>query len=585
MELLEQISKVLFSNVSGSAPGPLDYITCVIRWILPFLAVIILLRCALSMLRGKPESEVWGWLSLPDGTRAPLCHWENIIGRSKTCDVAVDVPTVSRTHAAVIRDDKGNWRIINLGSKGGVMAGGKKVPVSALIHNGTVLKLADVELVFVALSPEQEREQAMRRSRPGRTYRPGATFLLLTMFQLLLALQFCISMKDDLNLIVPAAFLLLTVLMWLYFALIRSFGRLGFEAESIAFFLCTLSMSVVATSAPESLIKQLACLFAGLVGFVIIGCYLRDLKRTADVRWAAAIVGLLLLAVNVLTADTLNGAKNWLQIGGVSFQPSEFVKVCFVFAGAATMDRLYMRRNLLAFIAFSGACVLALVLMSDFGTAVVFFCTYLIISFLRSGSFATVFLSVGGAALAGMLALTMKPYIASRFSTWGHAWEYVNEGGYQQTRAMAASASGGLFGVGAGNGWFHRIFAADTDLVFGVICEELGLIIAVLAVLAIVLLAVFSVKSAATARSSFYVIASCAAVTIMMTQVILNVFGSLDILPFTGVTFPFVSNGGSSMIACWCLLAFIKANDTRQNASIAVRLPKGLRAAMQGVRG
>ena len=68
----------------------------------------------------------------------------------------------------------------------------------------------------------------------------------------------------------------------------------------------------------------------------------------------------------------------------------------------------------------------------------------------------------------------------------------------------------------------------------------------------------------------------------MMAQLILNVFGSLDILPFTGVTFPFVSSGGSSMITCWCLLAFVKANDTRQNASIAVRLPKGLRKAMRG---
>ncbi len=81
------------------------------------------------------------------------------------------------------------------------------------------------------------------------------------------------------------------------------------------------------------------------------------------------------------------------------------------------------------------------------------------------------------------------------------------------------------------------------------------------------------------ARSSYYVIASCAAASIMVLQVILNVFGSVDLLPFTGVTFPFVSKGGSSLIACWGLLSFLKAADTRQNASVAIKLPKQKRRA------
>ncbi len=273
------------------------------------------------------------------------------------------------------------------------------------------------------------------------------------------------------------------------------------------------------------------------------------------------------------------GAKNWLTIAGVTFQPSEFVKIAFVFAGAATLDRLFARRNLILFIAFAAACVVALALMSDFGTATVFFVTYLVIAFLRSGDFATIFLSVGGAGLAGFLAVSFKPYIAERFSTWGKAWQFANEGGYQQTRTMAAAASGGLFGVGAGNGWLKNITAADTDMVFGFVSEELGLIIAVTMVLAILMLAFFAVRSSSMARSSYYVIASCAAASIMVLQVILNVFGSVDLLPFTGVTFPFVSKGGSSLIACWGLLSFLKAADTRQNASVAIKLPKQKRRA------
>ena len=96
----------------------------------------------------------------------------------------------------------------------------------------------------------------------------------------------------------------------------------------------------------------------------------------------------------------------------------------------------------------------------------------------------------------------------------------------------------------------------------------------IMAVLCVVALAVFCVRSAAVGRSSFYTIGACTAVSIFLVQVILNTLGTVDVLPLTGVTFPFLSNGGSSMICSWGLLAFVKAADTRQNASFAVKLNK-----------
>ncbi|MCL2589085.1 MAG: FtsW/RodA/SpoVE family cell cycle protein, partial [Oscillospiraceae bacterium] len=126
--------------------------------------------------------------------------------------------------------------------------------------------------------------------------------------------------------------------------------------------------------------------------------------------------------------------------------------------------------------------------------------------------------------------------------------------------------------------------AADADMVFGVVAEELGLIIAVICILVMVVFGIFAIRASATARSSFYVIAAGATVTIFLSQMILNVFGALDIIPFTGITFPFVSRGGSSMLASWALLAFIKAADTRQNASLAVKLDRrAMRQAEGGV--
>ena len=187
-------------------------------------------------------------------------------------------------------------------------------------------------------------------------------------------------------------------------------------------------------------------------------------------------------------------------------------------------------------------------------------------------------LAVSGAVLAGLLAVSARPYIAQRFASWGHVWEDIYDKGFQQTRAMSAAAAGGLFGKGAGNGWLKSIFAANTDLVFGMICEEQGLIIAVCMVLAVLLLAAFAVNSARSSRSSYYSIAACAAMSMLLTQLGLNVFGSMDILPFTGVTFPFVSRGGSSLLSCWMMMAFLKSADTRRDASFAVRPGEKIRS-------
>ena len=317
--------------------------------------------------------------------------------------------------------------------------------------------------------------------------------------------------------------------------------------------------------------KQYLIAAAGIVLCLVIPIIIRKVRFLSEWRILYGIVGIVSLAVVVVVGRVSYGAMLGFTVAGINIQPSELVKIAFILAGAATLDRLFRRRNLILFIAFSAVCVGALALMGDFGTALVFFVCFLVISFMRSGSFATLFLAIGGAALAVMLVLTVKPYVAQRFATWGHAWEDPLNTGFQQVRTMSATAAGGLFGRGAGAGWLKNIFAANTDMVFGVVCEELGLIVALCCVLSLLLLAVFSVRSAAAGRSSYYVIASCATVTIFMAQLALNVFGSLDLLPFTGVTFPFVSKGGSSLISCWGMLAYIKAGDTRSGGSFALR--------------
>ena len=550
------------------------YVIAAARYILPVLALWVIFRCVRSMLREKYEPEVWGYVL--DGKNKKvyqLNHWENLLGRAKSADVSLDDRSVSRVHSVLIRNDDGAWKLYDTFSRGGAWVNGKNAGDGAEVYSGDTIKLSEKELVFEDISPARRAQLEAGRTPAGRNIGPGLTLFGLTVFQAFLLLEHTVTASGDYVMNITLGFLSLMLIEWFCYFAMRSIRRNGFEVDILAFFLTTLGLSVVATSAPAEMFKQIILIIVSVVLFFIMGWWLRDLDRTKKIRVVVAILALMFLILNLAASKVTNGARNWISIGGFSLQPSELVKVAYIYVGAATLDRLFRTRNLIVFIAFSAICVIALALMGDFGTALIFFATFLVISFMRSGSIATVALAVTGAGLAGFLVLSVKPYIAQRFATWGHAWSDVYGAGYQQTRAMSAAASGGLFGKGAGAGWLKGIVAANTDMVFGVVCEELGLIMAICAILALLVLAFFAVRSAAHGRSSYYVIAACAAVSMMLVQLGLNVFGSMDILPFTGVTFPFVSKGGTSLLSCWMLLAFVKAADTRKGASFVVKSP------------
>jgi len=533
-------------------------------------ALWLLIRCALSMLREKNEPEVWAYLERSDGSSVPIHNWECLLGRSRSADVRMESKTVERTHAALQRSARGHWLIYNLTSAGETCLNERRVEGRARLLDGDVIRLGEETLNFIDLNAEQRKTLQRKRQEPGRRIRPGITLLLLTGFQLFLALEHAITAPEEYVTAVTGAFIATIIVEWMFFFFMRSLSAKGFEVETLAFFLSSVGLSVTASSAPSGMAKACALLLIGLGLFASLGWWLRDLRRVKLLRWPMAFLALAFLGFNLALSQEVFGARNWLTVAGVTLQPTELVKVAYVYAGAATLDRLFQKRNLLLYMAFSAAIVGAAALMGDFGTALVFFVCFLVVSFMRSGSFATVLLSVTAAALACGIVLTAKPYVARRFATWGHVWEDPLGAGYQQVRALCALASGGLFGQGAGNGWLRNVPAADTDLVFAMTAEELGGIVAFCCLGAVVVLSLFAVRNVGAGRSAYYVIASCAAVSIMMVQTGLNVFGSLDILPFTGVTFPFVSKGGSSLVSCWALLAYIKANDTRRNASFAL---------------
>lgn len=524
----------------------------VMRYGAPLMTLILLLRCARGLLLLQGQETVWGYLTDQTGQKYPICHWENLIGRGRKCDIRLEFPTVSRNHGVLTRYDDGSWTVSNAESAYGITVNGQMGELFVL-RQGDRLDLGGVELTFTTevLTPAVHK-------RTGSD--SLANLLLLTIFQMCTCLGHLLAEKAN------GADLVLTfggiaIVQWLLFVLCLAIGKPSFEIETLAFFLCTMGFSVVASVVPWELRKQMVAFVLGCVAYLGIWWSIGVLERAKRLRYVAALLGILLLVMTLVFGTEYYGAKNWIVLGGISLQPSELVKVCFVYVGASTLDRLVKRRNQILLIAYTLVLCGLLALMNDFGTALVFFVAFLLIAYFRSGSLGTVALACTALLFAGVIGLQLAPHALRRFAAWRHIWEDPLGAGFQQTRALMCIAAGGMFGLGIGKGKMKGLFAADSDMVFATVAEEWGLLMALMLVLAVILLALYAIKCAKWGKSSFYVIASCTAAGILVAQTMLNVLGTVDVLPLTGVTFPLVANGGSSMIAVWAMLGFFRGAD------------------------
>ena len=547
----------------------------VLRYLAPALMGFLLFRTIRPLLTFHREPEIWAWLCLEDGRKLPITHWENVIGSHKRSDVIINASNIEKSHAVITRYDDGSWSIAETASNGSIFVNNKRVAFAPLAETDKI-SIGGIKMKLQPMNKRQEGRLAQLRT-PARPLDSLANLLLLSMLQCFCAISYLMRCGGNYATEIVVGFSGIMIAQWLLMIFYLCIKKPSFEVEILAFLMCTIGMAAIAAVKPGEMVKQLIAMYLGLALFLGMGWALRDLERAKKLRYYAGAIGIGLLLITLVFGKTYHGARNWLLIGGMSIQPSEISKVCFVFMGASAMDHILNKRNLIFFIVYTALICLCLAIMNDFGTALIFFVAFLFIAYLRSGSIGTIALSLTSVGFAGVLALRMAPHALQRFSSWRHIWDDPFGKGYQQTRSLMCIASGGLFGLGAGNGFMGRIFAADSDVVFATVSEEWGLLIAIMMVVCIIALGFFSLRMAGIGRSSFYTIGSCTAAGILLVQTILNVLGTLDVLPLTGVTFPFVSNGGSSMMAAWGLLAFIKAADTRQNASFAVRQTKEAR--------
>ena len=370
------------------------------------------------------------------------------------------------------------------------------------------------------------------------------TLLLLTLLQALLALSYFLQNPK----ILPVGFLGLMACQWLLFLLYKFQKQNAFETEILTFFLVSFGFCGISAVCPEEGGKQLAALVLGVLFFLFLRWILQEERKIRLFIPIGTVVSVGLLLITLFFGETHYGAKCWLYIGGVSIQPAEITKVLFLFAGAFAKKK----QEFFTFAVYTAAVCLCLALMNDFGTAVIFLFAFLVFVFLRFGAVAGLF----GAALPllGGGIYRFAPHVFSRFAAWRHIWENPLGSGYQQIRALQCMASGGLLGLGAGQGWMKNIFAADSDMVIATVCEEWGLLTVM-----VLLFSILAISLQAVRKNTPLAVSAAA---VFLFQTALNALGTVDILPLTGITFPFLSNGGTAMLSAFGLLALIQGGET-----------------------
>lgn len=549
-----------------------DLAIVALRILMPVYAIIIVYQCYAAMRRRRrPEKPLVTLYNTVTGLKLPVIFWENSIGRSRASDIVVDDPAVSRNHCVLLRRASG-WYICDTGSKGGTYVNGEEAVGRTRVLIDDVISVGNSQFQFLRGEDYDENLRYswfFKKANNKPAMKSWKLMLLITLFHFFMCVE-AVFWQDGTNKYSPLVlFGCLAVVEWTFFFVSsKVLKRVSFELESLALFLTGVGVMLLVRQVERSAYVQLIAAVVGMALFCVIIKFIEDPDRTSStkLRYGLMIAAVGLLGVSIVFGKITYGAANWISIGGISLQPSEIVKIIYIFIGANTLDRLQTKKNLFEFIIFSAVCVGLLALMGDFGTALIFFMTFLLISFMRSGDFKTVILAIVAAVFGVSIVLRFKSYVLDRFKAWGHAWEYANDLGYQQTHVLTYIASGGLFGVGIGNGFLKGVGASESDLVFGLVSEEMGVIVAITLAVAVACLVIYARAITTRSRSTFYSISACCAAGLLVIQLSLNVFGATDILPLTGVTFPFISCGGSSVLSCWGLIAFIKAADERTYA-------------------
>jgi len=350
---------------------------------------------------------------------------------------------------------------------------------------------------------------------------------------------------------VVAMILVLSLYQWIYVNLSK-------QILHNMLFLLTTGFIMLTRLSYDKAVKQFIIASAALALCLIIPLLIDKLKYLSKLGWLYGILGIALLLSVLFWGVENYGATNWLQIGGITFQPSEFVKILFVFCIAALLSQRTDFRHIISVTALAALHVIILVLEKDLGGALIFFITYLVMLFVATSQPLYFFSGLLAGCAASYLAYRQFNHVRVRVMVWRDPWSYIDNEGYQVSQSLFAIGTGGWFGMGLFKGLPTSIPVVDSDFIFSAISEEMGGLFAVCMILVCIGTFVMFINIAMKLNNTFYKLIALGLSINYIFQVFLSVGGAIKFIPSTGVTLPLISYGGSSVLSSIIMFSVIQ---------------------------
>ena len=341
----------------------------------------------------------------------------------------------------------------------------------------------------------------------------------------------------------------------------------------VVFVLSGIGITFVTRLKPDMAMGQLLYLFVGVALMVGTLAVVKNLDVVRRYKYTLGAIGILLLVLPMFVGTEIYGSKLWIKIGSFQFQPGEFAKIFIVLflAGYLAENRELLsisnrsilgfkvpRLRLLAplFIVW-GVCLAVVAFERDLGSALLFYTIFLIMLYVATGRISYVIIGLGLLAIGAMVAYRFMGHVQVRFQIWLDPFQDAQDTGYQLVQSLFSLADGGLAGVGIGKGMAYQIPVVESDFIFSSIGEEMGLLGGAAILFCFMLFAVRGLTTAARAKSDLAAFSAAGLTAAISFQAFIIVGGVTRLIPLTGVTLPFMSQGGSSLLASFIIVALL----------------------------
>ncbi len=336
-------------------------------------------------------------------------------------------------------------------------------------------------------------------------------------------------------------------------------------------------------------VKQFVIVTGSLTAALIIPFFVHKFKFLKNLKWVYALVGIAALSIVMILGQTTYGSKLSYSIAGITFQPSEFVKILFVFVASA----LYQSSGFFEVFTtavIAAAHVIVLVISKDLGSALIFFMVYVLMVFVATKNALYLLAGAAGGSAAAYVAYTVFSHVQVRVKAWKDPWSVIDSAGYQITQSLFAISSGDWFGLGIYKGTPEAIPFVEADFIFSAIAEEFGIIFSVCLILICVSCFIMFMHTAAVLKDKFYQLTAFGLGVTYIFQVFLTIGGGTKFIPLTGVTLPLISYGGSSVLTTLIMFAIIEGlymvrQDESEQQKKALRKRRKLRERRQYLAG